>query len=66
MNPDQWHRLTEHFEVDVCCGGLADCVVSGAGVDAGVVAAHVLDHHRAAQRGLLAGGQHVVLQKKLI
>ena len=63
-NGNHWHRLTEDFEVDVCGGRLSDPVVCGAGVDAGVVAAHVLDHHRAAQGSLLARGQHIVLEIK--
>ena len=56
--------LTEYFEVDVSRGGLSDAVISGAGVHAGVVPAHVLDHHRTAKHRLLAGGQHVVLENE--
>ena len=56
--------LTEDFEVDVCGCGLPDAVVGGTGVDAGVVPAHVLDHHRTAEHRLLAVGQHVVLENE--
>ena len=62
LNKHFW--LTEDFEVDVGGSGLSDAVVRGASVDAGVVPAHVLDHHRTAKHRLLAGGQHVVLENE--